>query len=88
MYLDSKAIGSNRGFEWSEEDISDPTSVSNGGWDQKLDHSMVSSLKSWASKSSINRNYYFIYLNTTMITNIDLRYVDCPTRSDREEKDI
>jgi hypothetical protein len=59
-YLDSIAIGSNSHFKWSEEDIFDPTSVSNRGWDQKLDpFPSVCSLKSWASKISINHNYSF-----------------------------
>ena len=38
MYVDSRGIDCIVHSDMSEEDIFDPTSISNGGWDQKLDH--------------------------------------------------
>jgi hypothetical protein len=64
-----------------EEDIFDPTSVSNGGWDQKLDHllGLLSQIIGWQNEIEIE-TISFTYLNTT-ITYVDLRGIDCHTRS-------
>jgi hypothetical protein len=42
-----------------EEEIFDPTSISNGGWDQKLDHLPGLIYSSSCQNRDRNRNYFF-----------------------------
>ena len=53
--------------DMGEEDIFDPTSISNGGWDQKLDHllSLLSQIIGWKNEIEIE-TISFTYLNATI----------------------
>jgi hypothetical protein len=45
--------------DMGEEEIFDPTSISNGGWDQKLDHLPGLIYSSCCQNRDRNRNYFF-----------------------------
>jgi hypothetical protein len=48
--------------DMGEEEIFDPTSISNGGWDQKLDHLPGLIYSSCCQNRDRNRNYFFLLI--------------------------
>jgi hypothetical protein len=84
-FVDSRRIDFLIRSKRAKEIIFDPNSVSNGGWDQKLDHllGLLSQIIGWQNEIEIE-TISSTYLNTTF-TYVDLREIDCHNRSLRGE---